>query len=57
MRYRSPTSQATLDRAAIMNDSGSSDGRQSPPRMNAASFTPDSLLVRGFSDYFSACIF
>ncbi len=45
MRYRSPTSQATLDRAAIMNDSASSDGRQSPPRMNAASFTPDSLLV------------
>ncbi|CAL8109579.1 unnamed protein product [Orchesella dallaii] len=46
MRYRSPTSQATLDRAAIMNDSASSDGRQSPPRINT-SFTPDSLLVEG----------
>ncbi|ODN04896.1 hypothetical protein Ocin01_01794 [Orchesella cincta] len=50
MRYRSPTSQATLDRAAIMNDSASSDGRQSPPRVpnnNNTSFTPDSLLVEG----------
>ncbi|CAG7821403.1 unnamed protein product [Allacma fusca] len=48
LRYRSPTSQATLERAAIMHDSGSSDGSQTPPsRMNhhTHSFTPDSLLM------------